>query len=386
MAGNSDKKRAQRQAKRAAKQKRKKAEAKKRALQAQPTSPPPDHDDALSALLASYLGQDPTSAFLANAMNASFPPWACASLYTPAAAQRVLDSGSLPGMTPPHPFVRAKLAAAFDAPRPYDLTWSRAATVEQLFDTLAQLGIPTDEPAFRAAATGRASAWDLGVHLAREATVDALDDVPAAEVAGSVATSLWRQLCPDLPCHEALCDHMQLCYPAGQREDGAEVARHAHQVRAILDALHPGATLAELERELPTLQTLGNWLGDTSSWLWNHALGDPSATEDYLAWIRWRRALEDDHEAVADEADALALVGRRDEGVEMLQAALDEAPMEPGLYARLSDLLSWARDGAEPRLAEAIAVLELAAQRGVDGRDWDLDARLAYLREQAAAS
>mgnify|MGYP003886474901 CR=1 FL=1 len=390
MARSREEKRAKRKARRA-KQEQLRAKAGK------PTSAPspdevldalsPDELDAMMRALTdrmhAEMGGGPTIFDQAPEVELDFsggPPFACRANYTPGAVQLVLGGGAVPGKAPPPPFILAKLRALYGVARPYDLRWAHDATTPQLLGALSLVGVAFDEARFRALAAERQSAWDLAEQLVSHShSHDEIDGVSATDVAGCCLVVLWGRWAPELPCVERLCDAVQRGYHAADRENADEAMAHWTEAWHLAEAL--AWPPDRLEGRL--LEPLSGWLFDARLVRWNHLLDHPDRPDvaaDYLAYVQWVRSVRPDHESLADEAEALAAVGRREEGIAMLQQAIADHPDDAGLYARLSDLYDLGVLGNERRAAEALAVLQQAVARGIDGKSWDLDLRIADLQ------
>jgi hypothetical protein len=250
---------------------------------------------------------------------------------------------------------------------------------------LEQLGIDAHPPTFVGLTAGRSSAWSIG-----RAWVDGTSvplDQDEDDFICLAACELWKRYCPERPSMEMVDDWVTEGYDlsgAGEEDEAADVwwRAWAH----VRSTLQPHMTTLEAaDPVFKVSQFFGNWIGDFTMTLGNAALRDRKYAAMGIQVLR-----EVLHQFVDEELNTvlnfrcesgrlLFLSGRSDEGEATLQSVIREYPDRSCGYACLSDELGHAK----PDYPRALALLEQAlAHPVVDAADWDVELRLADLRDK----
>lgn len=263
----------------------------------------------------------------------------------------------------------------------------RALPAEELLARLAALGISTSEQSFRELFAQEWAIWEAAErrwlpHLSAQATVHERDFV---RVAACVLHSRWM---PDIPSHEALlCAFFEGLDALERAEDRRAVERWLSFWRMLRPRLptriHPNDLISELGE---MRQPFFSWALDFSTAALNTVRQHPelaAPAAEVLGELLARLAPEDKHRELplqGDRACLLEAAGRRDEAEQLLRQLREQYPRQAVGYAIQADL--WSREGADrEHLQRALQLLEEAAARPVlDGKDWDLDARLQQVR------
>ena len=250
---------------------------------------------------------------------------------------------------------------------------------------LEQLGIDAHPPAFAGLTAGRSSAWSVG-----EAWVDGMStplDQDEDDFICLAACELWKRYWPERPSMEMVDDWVTEGYDlseAGKEDEAADVwwRAWAH----VRSTLQPHMTTLEAaDPVFKVTQFFGNWIGDITMTLGNAALRDRKYADMGVEVLRGVLHQFVDEDLNTDLHFRCALgrllfqAGRIDEGKATLETIIRDYPDRSCGYACLSDELGLAK----PDYPRAIALLEQAlAHPVVDAADWDVESRLAELRDK----
>ncbi len=253
---------------------------------------------------------------------------------------------------------------------------------------LEQLGIDAHQPTFVGLTAGRSSAWSIG-----KAWVEGMSsplDQDEDDFICLAACELWKRYCPERPSMEMVDDWVTEGYDlseAGKEDEAADVwwRAWAH----VRSTLQPHMTTLEAaDPVFKVSQFFGNWIQDFTMALGNAALHDRKYADmgvQVLGEVLHQFIDEDVNTVLLFRCETgrlLFLAGRGDEGEATLLAIIREHPDRSCGYACLSDELGHAAH-AKPDYPRAIALLEQAlAHPVVDAADWDLESRLAELRDR----
>ena len=275
------------------------------------------------------------------------------------------------------------------------MTPVRLAALETpaLLARLAALGIVTDHDAFLAATGTEASA----VKFANEAWLPLLvgsTTVHDRDFLRLAACELWKRFRPETPSIEGLLYLFHLGFDRARKQD------EPGTVEIWLDFW------TQLRRRLPpearTLEAVdaffGNGFDSFNTWIEvllsaaeNAGTSHPDLARRTVTLLQEVRELlsEEDEEyqrmLVADQAGLLFHTGRPEEGEQLLREAIAREPLNIDAYLSLAGLLAPDTSDDRVKIASALALLEEAvAKRADPGNNWDLDTRIAELRERLA--
>jgi hypothetical protein len=261
-----------------------------------------------------------------------------------------------------------------------------ALPTEELLASLARLGIRLSESEFVAAARGQRSAWELSRQWRTHVPVDR----PAAHDFVALAVcSLWKRWCPDPPSMEMVDDWMYEGYSLLQQGKQVEAYERWLRVWQVLkDWIRPEMrTFQAAEQVFRGMQPLFNWFQDFAMDLSGAAHTSPPVGTRGAALIRaWLEQFPEEKPSIRrtlrlDLAQALFALGERGEGRAMLDAMIVAEPRACGAYAVLADELAY-HPATPGEVEEALRMLLRAKEaKVVDGDGYDLEARLAHVRE-----
>jgi len=269
-----------------------------------------------------------------------------------------------------------------------------ALSLTEILNRLGEYGVHVSRAEFLTSVEGRINAWDIS-YLWRRRIRRGLGPHDT-DFLGLAACELWKRWCPETPSIEMIDDWMQEGY---RMASPAEVGRKCDLWIRVWDTLRGRFTrdmrvLDDTEAVFSGTQSLFNWVQDLSVEILNAALGDPRYA---LLGIRFMREFldqfPDEHAHLilnfrCDLADLHFYLGGDMEGERLFLEIIEEFPDRPEGYIRLSDALTSSRRHASGAVDcdRAIQVLEMALSYPVvDADDYDVGARLEYLRRRREA-
>ena len=270
-----------------------------------------------------------------------------------------------------------------------------ALGTEELLAQLRPLNVDASREAYLALAADQTSAWVISEHW--RAAVTGRLSRHADDFLGLAACELWKRYCPERPSLEMLDDWMQTGYRLAREGQGARACEIWWDVwRTIRARLRPEMnTTRRAAVVFDGSQCLFNWVQDFAPELHNAALAERryagigvQLCEEVLAHFPGEddRFLENFR---ADLGEFHFLAGAPAAGERVLLALIQDHPDRAAGYARLADLLGFgpAPDGAPIDRNRARGLLAQAlAWPVIDAADYDLERRLAELREPVCPS
>ncbi len=238
-------------------------------------------------------------------------------------------------------------------------------SVQEIQKRLKAHGINASREAFLELAEGRNSAWSISDEWARQAAIP----VPrsARDFLGLAACELWKRFCPDRPSMEMLGDGIEQGYALlreGERRKACERWLEVWQI-----------VRSNLEPEMRTIESVGDWLFVLAEEIYSEAFEDPSYAvlgARLLEELSVAFPEEDQVDLRCDRGELLFLAGKAQEGARVLLDLIRDFPTTAAGYVRLSDCLKG--EGFEDHARE---ILVAATCAGVtDGDDYDLVSRL----------
>jgi hypothetical protein len=273
-------------------------------------------------------------------------------------------------------------------------------STEDILARLRALGVDASPEAYLALAEGQTSAWTISDRW-RAAITKALTR-HAQDFLGLAACELWKRYCPERPSIEMLDDRMQEGYRLASEGQCTKACESWWKVwQTIRSRLRPEMnTTRGAAAVFDGTQCLFNWVQDFELELLNAALEERRYArigiqlckevlahfhgEDELFRTNFRANLDEFHfRANLDEFHFRA--GENAEGEHVLLELIRDHPDSATGYVRLADYFSYGpTPDSEPIDRErALELLEQALARPVtDAADYDLEMRLAELREQ----
>ncbi len=270
-----------------------------------------------------------------------------------------------------------------------------AMSTEEIENRLRDVGVDPAPERFIELAEGHTSAWELSRVWLRDMAVDELTG-EADDFLGLAACEIWTRLCPHRPSIEMLDDWMQEGYHFAQEEmETTACDKWLELWRILRKRLTPQMrTTEDAEGLVSGTQCLYGWIQDFGDALRMAALDDPQFAElgiETLSEILDRFPDEEPEDRVhlrTEVAQLHYLLGRDEEGERLFVELIQDEPDEPEGWASFADELAFTPTGSnEPRdFDRAIRVLEQATNTlGLNAQSWDIDFRLAELREEQAA-
>ncbi len=268
----------------------------------------------------------------------------------------------------------------------------RAMDTDEIRDRLARLGVDVDRDLVAPAAT-RWSAWALADEWVERDTFTGSDE--DADFARLAACELWRRLLPDRPSIEMLDDWMQEGYmlEAAKRVPAAcDVWWRVWEV--VRTRLSPEMRTAQQANPVFTgLQSLGNWFQEFERHLGNAAIKNARYAElDRQLCEQWIAQFTEESELSQQNfrrslATCIFRLGRADEALAVLHAAVERWPVDAWGYIALADahLHDYPTNPGIPRdTAAARSWLEkgLAAVAADERGRAHLEERLGWLKAQ----
>jgi hypothetical protein len=257
-------------------------------------------------------------------------------------------------------------------------------STEAIQERLGPLGVHTGPDAFAAASAGSFSA----VEHATSAWLPLLpagSDAHDHDFACFAACALWKRWLPERPSREMLVELLVRQGVAAQHRRLREAVDHCQAFWGLLQkVLTPEIrTCAQADALLGGPGLVSNWAPDFAATAHAAAHDDPEAGRLAAATLGEVLARFPDESdgwtlpLVYDRAELIYEAVSREEGERILRDQIAAHPERAGGYATLA--LLWEEDGKEQ---EALRLLEEAAARPVvDGEDWDLEGRIADLRD-----
>jgi len=273
-------------------------------------------------------------------------------------------------------------------------TLSKVACLEttEIVTRLEKLGIDGCQATFVGLADGRTSALSIGNVWLGELTT------PPGTWEGDfiwlAACELWKRYCPERPSAEMVDEWVtegyQLCEADKEGEAVDVWLRLWEPVRLKIEPSM--TTFRDADAVFEISQFFGNWIQDLIM-----AIGNTSIHDDKYAEIGIRLIHDVLHQFVDESLNTvlnlrcnlgnlLFRADRCEEGEAALQTIIREHPDQSCGYAYLSDELGRSKQ-ANADIPRAIALLEQAlAYPVIDAVDWDLEYRLAALRDPLAGA
>ena len=264
-----------------------------------------------------------------------------------------------------------------------------AMSTAEIQERLAKLGIDAAEERYKELARGKDSAWFIGADVWLASVRERLDSGRDEDFICLAACELWKRFIPDTASEEMRVDWLEDGYELMKVDD---YTGSSDAWLMLWNWVHPRLTedMRTLDAADPLLDNAAftlNWVQDLCMVLRNVAMDQREYAD---AGVRFCEQLlshftEEDARVLddlrCDLADMLFMRGDRARGEQILTQIVDRRPDEAMGYVRLSDALM-DHGGDEADLDRALSLLEQAAARPVrDPEDWDLEVRLAQLRE-----
>lgn len=237
---------------------------------------------------------------------------------------------------------------------------------------------------------GHTSAWCLG-----EDWVEGLTTPPGEDVEDFIclaACELWKRFCPEHPSVEMVDEWVtegDELFEANKQGEALDIwLRVWEHVRLKIEPCM--TTYSDADAVFGISQFFGNWIADLTM-----AIGNESTRNEKYTDIGIRLIGEVLHQFVDESLNAvlnrrcdlgrlLCRAGRREEGLATWQTIISEHPEQSCGYVELAEELGRTAQ-ADADIPRAIALLEQAlAYPVVDAADWDLEYRLADLRQELA--
>lgn len=267
-----------------------------------------------------------------------------------------------------------------------------ALDTQAILARLRKLDVDASREAYLALAEGRNSAWEIYNKWLE--TINRPRSRYANDFLGLAACELWKRYCPEQPSIEMLDDAMQQGYRLSMHGEGARACDRWWKVwQTIRSRLHPKmCTTKSAAVVFDGTQSLFNWVQDFALELHNAAVVDRRYAEagvrlcqEVLAHFR-----DEDEPFVVnfrvDLGEFHFLAAQHKDGERVLVELIRDHPSRAAGYARLAEILGY---GPTPNskpidLQRAQELIEQALARPVnDAADYDLETRLADLREHA---
>jgi hypothetical protein len=267
-----------------------------------------------------------------------------------------------------------------------------ARSTEEILVQLRTLGVDASREAYLALAEGQTSAWAISEQW--RGTIARALSRHADDFLGLAACELWRRYCPERPSIEMLDDRMQEGYRLASEGEGAEACDSWWEIwQTIRSRLRPEMNTAQRAGAVfDGTQSLFNWVQDFALELHNTALKERRYArigvqlgEEVLAHFPGEGELFRTNFR-ADLGEFHFLAGENAEGERVLLELIRDHPDCTAGYVRLANLLGY---GPTPNSGpidreRACELLEQALARPVtDAADYDIEKRLAELRDQA---
>jgi hypothetical protein len=265
-------------------------------------------------------------------------------------------------------------------------------STEDIMAKLRELGVDASHKSYLALAEGQTSAWTISEQWRVEITKPLLRHTQ--DFLGLAACELWKRYCPERPSIEMLDDRMQEGYRLASEGQWTKACESWWEVwQTIRSRLRPEMNTTQAAAAVFNgTQCLFNWVQDFELELLNAALEERRFArigiqlckevlahfpgEDELFRIHFRADLGEFHFRAGENA----------ESEHVLLELIRDHPDRAAGYVRLADCFGYGpTPDSEPIDRErALELLEQALARPVtDATDYDLEMRLAELREQA---
>jgi len=273
-------------------------------------------------------------------------------------------------------------------------TLSKVACLEttDIVTRLEKLGIDGCQASFVRLADARTSALSIGRVWIGELTMP--PGTWEEDFICVAACELWKRYCPERPSAEMVDDWVTQGYQLCEAHKGGEAVdvwlRLWEHVRLKIEPSM--TTYSDADAVFEISQFFGNWIQDLIMEIGNTSIRDNKYTEIGIRLIRelLDQFVDESLNAIlnlrCDLGNLLFRADRPKEGETALLTIINEHPDQSCGYAYLSDELGRSKQ-ANADIPRAITLLEQAlAYPVIDAVDWDLEYRLAALRDPLAGA
>ncbi len=246
---------------------------------------------------------------------------------------------------------------------------------DQIVETLAKLGIQTDEGLFRELAVGHGSVDGIAAAWLANATAQGIwEDYPWL-----AARALWARWVPDLFSADVFVEkHLDLDLDEEDPETPEEGQRHWQMALAVMDVVAPrgGPVQPDLLQELNESSALA-----IDFWLANLplSLARLGMVEEAVEICRRMAPVYEPENFLGDRAEILARAGRREEALRQVESNLAQFPEDLWVRLTAGDVY---RDLGDLAIAEGVYRQALAMAHGADPQRDAAVERLANLLRQ----
>jgi hypothetical protein len=265
-------------------------------------------------------------------------------------------------------------------------------STEDIMAKLRALGVDASRKSYLALAEGQTSAWTISEQWRVEITKPLLRH--AQDFLGLAACELWKRYCPERPSIEMLDDRMQEGYRLASEGQCTKACESWWEVwQTIRSRLHPEMNTTRAAAVVfDGTQCLFNWVQDFELELLNAALEERRYARIGIQLCKEVLALFPGENELfrtnfrANLGEFHFRAGENAEGEGVLLELIRDHPDRAAGYVRLADCFGYGPppNGKPIDRERALELLEQALARPVtDAADYDLEMRLAELREQA---